>query len=393
MAKRVAAVAKTIVHQDQNGFLPGRLITSNTNFLIQATDYFSIEQIKATITMLDSEKAFDLVEWVVLFAILRKFSFPDSFVLMLRTLYSGAKASIMINNMSAGDISINRGLRQGCPMSPILFALFIEPLVCAIRLDQSIEPPMREALKLKLYADDMVLYLKANKDNVKRVFNKISEFTAIGGYKINQVKSEALIFNNSPEILPFAMRSSFSVICPISYLGIKVSGNYNALYAQNYAPILIKVRTMLNRWNKLPFTITGRVSLIKMNLLQLFLFAFSNVPVKLTKAFFGALEGEFQSFIWQSKQPRAKLLTLSLPQEESGLALPSLRTYYQAMLIGWLTLASRNIATTDNYYLHIMLKTAKIDPASFFTIPKLPKRTRYKKPHIVVTCTTYIWRE
>lgn len=116
MAARITISVQEVVHRDQSGFLPGRAMATNTNFLIQAIDYYTNKNTEATIIMIDAEKAFDFVQWKILFTILSKFNFPLQFIIVLRTLYSKAEAKIIINSHTAGSLQIRRGTRQGCTL-------------------------------------------------------------------------------------------------------------------------------------------------------------------------------------------------------------------------------------------------------------------------------------
>ncbi|MGL4803710.1 MAG: reverse transcriptase domain-containing protein, partial [Cetobacterium sp.] len=88
---------------------------------------------------LDAEKAFDRVEWPYLFSVLSKFSLGDVFIKWVRIFYSSPTARVFTNGLKSPKFTLARGTRQGCPMSPLLFALAIEPLAVVIRDDTSIE--------------------------------------------------------------------------------------------------------------------------------------------------------------------------------------------------------------------------------------------------------------
>lgn len=89
--------------------------------------------------MLDAEKAFDRLELPYLFKVLTQFGFGHTFINWVRTLYYNPKAKTTTNGQISSPFSLHRSSRQGCPLSPSLFALAIEPLAEAIRRDPDIK--------------------------------------------------------------------------------------------------------------------------------------------------------------------------------------------------------------------------------------------------------------
>lgn len=96
-------------------------------------------QIPSVILALDFKKAFDLVEFNYIMQLLHHMNFGDTFLLAMKAIYSKQTARIRINNTNLRRIPINRGTRQGCPLSPLLFALCVELLANMIRNNQELQ--------------------------------------------------------------------------------------------------------------------------------------------------------------------------------------------------------------------------------------------------------------
>lgn len=91
---------------------------------------FSITEcnLQAVLLSPDVETTFDLVNWLFLKSVLSKFNFHAKFIQIIQNIYYCPSARIKINGDLSGSFTLGRGTRQGCPLSPLLFALFIEPL-------------------------------------------------------------------------------------------------------------------------------------------------------------------------------------------------------------------------------------------------------------------------
>lgn len=110
------------------------------------------------IVSLDAAKAFDSLEWDYLWRVLETFGFGPIFVGWVKALYKSPSSRIRINNAHSESIQLEGGTRQGCPLSPLLFALAIEPLAIAIRSERGIQGFKRDTGedRIALYADDIL---------------------------------------------------------------------------------------------------------------------------------------------------------------------------------------------------------------------------------------------
>lgn len=153
------------------------------------------------------------------------------------------------------------------------------------------------------------------------IFNEFSS-----GYKINFSKSEALPLGNlkpdSVTNFPFQWSKSGFV-----YLGINVSPDLNKLWKLNFAPIIHKVKKDLQRWQALPLSMFGRISLIKMNILPRLLYPLQMLPLWVNRKVSADLESAFSRFVWNGRKPRQKLKYLQLQVESGGLAMPNILYY------------------------------------------------------------------
>lgn len=281
---------------------------------------------------MDAEKAFDRVEWGYLFAVLKKFGFGDKFISWIQLLYSSPKASVHTNDTYSDYFVLGRGTRQGCPLSPSLFAIAIEPLSISLRSSPSLHGIIRNTTeyKLSLHADDLLLYVTDPTIFIPSALGILENFSSFSGYKLNLRKSECFPINTATccrhqSDLPFLFSLS-----GFKYLGINVTRSISKLASANFTPLISNFTSDIQRWSNLPLSLTGRINVVKMNILPKFLFLFQSVPLFLPKHFFDSLDKIICSFIWAGKPPRVRKALLQRCRFSGGLALPNFQFYYWA---------------------------------------------------------------
>ena len=105
----------------------------------------------------------------------------------IKAIYDKLTANIIPNGEKLKAFPLRLGTRQGCPLSPLLFNIFLEVQATAIREEKEIKGIHigKEEVKLSLFADDMILYIENPKDSIRKLLELISEFRKVAGYKIN----------------------------------------------------------------------------------------------------------------------------------------------------------------------------------------------------------------
>ncbi|XP_020699578.1 uncharacterized protein LOC110111873 [Dendrobium catenatum] len=147
--------------------------------------------------ILDILKAFDTVSHDFLFQRLRQKGFPELFIKWVKGCISNVFFSICINEALNGFFGSSFGLRHGCPLSPLLFCIFMDGFSCTLENGntQFIGPQMKNlSITHLLYADDVLVFGKASSFNAHTLAKAISIFSNASGLFINQAKS-SIIFS------------------------------------------------------------------------------------------------------------------------------------------------------------------------------------------------------
>lgn len=128
-----------LIEPDQAGFIQTRQCGDNTNRILHLIDKAHQTHMDAPLLTVDAEKVFDRVDWRFLEQTMAHFGLGDRFQEWVGCCNGAPTASMRVNGISSHPFVIQRGTRQGCPLLPLLFALYIEPLAQKIRDNPNIK--------------------------------------------------------------------------------------------------------------------------------------------------------------------------------------------------------------------------------------------------------------
>jgi len=117
-----------LIHSDQTGFIKGRFIAQNVRLLNDLLEYTDVKKIPGILLSIDFEKAFDTIEWPFIQNVLRRFNFGQVIRKWVSILYSDVESAVINGGYTTNYFKVSRGVRQGCPLSPLLFVLGVEIL-------------------------------------------------------------------------------------------------------------------------------------------------------------------------------------------------------------------------------------------------------------------------
>jgi retron-type reverse transcriptase len=156
-----------------------------------------------------------------------KLGIEGKYLNIVRAIYDKPIANITLNGEKLKPFPLKSRTKQGCPLSPLLSNIVLELQARAIRQEEEIKGIQidKGTVKISLFADDMILYLKDPKNFTQKLLNTINSYSKVAGYKINLQKSLAVLYTNNEKTEREYMKTNPFTIASkkIKYLGINIT--------------------------------------------------------------------------------------------------------------------------------------------------------------------------
>ncbi|CAI0385094.1 unnamed protein product [Linum tenue] len=296
---------------------------------------------------LDIEKAFDNVSWGCLFNVLTAVGFPQKWQEWIRGSVCSSTISTMINGEAKGFFPVEKGLRQGDPLSPGLFVLIMDVLsffISKLRDDGKIkgfcmdESNGRGEVTHLLFADDTLIFCEASYEQVLNILGTLVCFQAVSGLQINLEKSTMFVVGDVPN--PDFFASIFGCKWssePSKYLGFPLGAKVNS--ASTWDSIINKFEKRLEGWKARFLSLGGRLVLNNsvLNGQPNYYFTLFRAPCSVLNR----IERIQRRFIWcgTDDSKRGALVRWDLcraRKTDGGLGVRDLKSCNRALLCKWL---------------------------------------------------------
>ena len=205
-------------------------------------------------------------------------------------------------------LPLERGDRQGCPLSGILFVIGVELLASGIRSDNSIKGLSLNSKEFKLSqcADDTTCLVE-DTSSASNLFKKLDLFRLCSGLELNRSKTEALWLgsNKSRTDTPFGIRWPKDYV---NALGICFTTDQNIPYGKNLESRLFSLEKCFNVWSSRDLTLDGKINIVKSLALSKLTFVAAVLPIP--DDFTKSVNKQIVEFIWSQKNTKIKKTTM-----------------------------------------------------------------------------------
>jgi len=190
LANRLAPMLKELVATNQSAFVQGRCIHDNYMLVQQTIKLLHKKKVPSIFLKLDISKAFDSVSWSFLLEILQHLGFGTAWCNLVSRLLTTASTRILVNGEPGEVIRHQRGLRQGDPLSPMLFILVMDVLNILFTKAEGLgllQPFTRgnNGQRISLYADDVALFIRPTEDEMNLTTQILEVFGEASGLRTN----------------------------------------------------------------------------------------------------------------------------------------------------------------------------------------------------------------
>ncbi|KAL0305174.1 UNVERIFIED_CONTAM: putative ribonuclease H protein [Sesamum calycinum] len=295
--KRLRLVLDEMISPSQNAFVPGRSIGDNILLAQEMFTGYNRQGLpKRCALKVDLRKAYDTVEWDFLIAALQLFGFPDIFI----------------------------GWIEECVTTPMFS-----------NEGFSYHWRCKELGLFQLcFADDLLLFCKADVASVQVFRRGLDEFAKLSGLHANPQKSQLIISRSAQEErehLIAALQFQEGHL-PLRYLGLPLLAS--RLSISDCKPLLLKVDSRIKGWDSIQLSFAGRLQLIKSVLMSLNVYW--AMAFILPKGVIREVEKRMRNFLWKGNStvgyPKVAWSSVCRPIEEGGLGIRDILALNKALM-------------------------------------------------------------
>jgi len=337
LSTRLQSVIGSIINHDQTAYIKTRYMGYNVRVIQDIVDHYRESGKGGILFTADFQKAFDSLEWKFILKTLDYFHFGPSFKRWIEIIYNSPVCKIKNNGYMSDLINISRGVRQGCPVSALLFVLCIEMLGVKVRQHNKLKGFdlgfSQKLVKIVQYADDCVLCLN-NKSEFCMALDVFRNFGKVSGLILNLSKCEGLWLgvdrSKQQGCTLFGIRWPEQIRC----LGIYIGYSDDINMQKNWYDRISYVESIFKSWQKRDISLFGRVQIIKTFAVSQFILQASLlvVPPDIIKK----LESMFFNFLWRSKD-KVKRSKVVQDLKYGGLNMVDVNVLFKSLKAVWIS--------------------------------------------------------
>ncbi|KAL3688085.1 hypothetical protein R1sor_014394 [Riccia sorocarpa] len=269
LAKILANILKELlpelIDSQQKVFVQGRSISDSVMAFKIGQEWCLKSKQKALFVKLDFEKAYDRVGHQYLWQTMEAMNISPKFIALTKGLIEGTTSKLHVAGTFSREIPLERGVRQGCPLAPLLFSIATQPLMLILRMKEregklhGLQITGQKTLLHNLFADDSGVTIRAEQEDFQELQEAIRCYECISGAKLNLKKSTVIPLGLS-EVPDWLTRTGCHIAKKgeiIRYLGFPIGWGISEDDQKAY--VTSKMKKKLGSWKYKLLSFTGRL--------------------------------------------------------------------------------------------------------------------------------------
>lgn len=320
LARRLQSVIQSLVGPHQTCGIKGRTIFTNIHIARSILECCDAMHDRVAMIQLDLHKAFDKVVHEVLFLLLEHVNVGSVITEGVKMVYHDCTAKLVINKELSDSIPVRSSVKQGCPLSPLLFAIYLEPFCLGLLATPRIRGYtfLSSEIRVLAYADDIAVFC-TDKKSVEEVVKIAIAFCTATGSAISWPKCLGFwhgIWESTPDVYG-NMNWTTS---PGKYLGIPL--NYYRNAEEYWSEENKRVKSTTDKWGGHNFSVFARASVCNIFLIAKVFYVLQ--VMTMTRSSVQKFHRVFATFIWGSQWERTSRCNLFHKVKNGGLGLSHL---------------------------------------------------------------------
>jgi len=333
ISNRLSLILPKLISKEQFCSIPGRNIIDCNLLIRDMVYYINDKNLKSALMSLDWSKAFDRVDMEFVFKVMSLMGINETFISWIRTLYKDISSRNLVNGLLTDSYSVFKSVRQGCPLSMILFVIYLEPFFRAIKENANISSPCLPGnVKISVlgFADDVNFFV-SDENSVVIIAGIVSRFEKATGAKLNKEKTTIYGLGKWSQKVCWPLSWLNTKIDYVKILEIYHASKYSESVDLNWKNVSDKMRKRIGILCNRKLTLIQK-SLISNAMLCSKLWYCAHIypmPVHVYKMIKTMIFG----YVWNNGYQPIKQVTLCLGRKDGGIGLIDVYKKCQSLLI------------------------------------------------------------